>query len=292
MKKINNFEIVSSLNYIQKEITIWGIKLSEKEKEFSDLSIQTQDLKITLNLFLGEYNLKVGVLYVSLDKIKLKIKEYQNRINLAKNKKLSPDDLNNIEAEVKENFSQERRKLDNLETETSNSSEEYDKNLEKEKKKYSDLEAQEELKKLYRKLALKFHPDKSKNEAQRKEFEKIFKEINEAYHNDDLDTLNKYMKQLEREEQIARETLEEKLARLKEEYKVILGIILKINKELEDLKASEIYKLKEKVDQAKGKGRDLLQELATSINLEISENQKILDELISQYKEIIGGIVN
>ena len=292
MKKIGNFEIVYSLNNIQKEISIWEARLSKKEKKVSDLSIQIQNLKITLSLFLGEYNSKIGVLYVSLDKIKLRIKEYQNRINLAKNKKLSKDDLNNIEEEVKENFFQERSKIDNLESETSNSSEEYDKNLEREKKKYSDRESQEELKKLYRKLALKFHPDRAKNEKQRKEFEKIFPEINEAYQNGDLDTLKKYMKQAVREEQIAKETSEEKLARLKKDYKVILGIILKINKELEDLKTSETYKLKEKVDQAKEKGRDLLRELATNINLEISENQKILDKLVIQYKEIMGGIVN
>ena len=71
------------------------------------------------------------------------------------------------------------------------------------------------------------------------------------------------------------------------DYKVILGIILKTNKELEDLRTSETYKLKEKVDQAKKKGRDLLQELAANIKLEISENQIILDKLIAQYKKIM-----
>jgi len=291
MKKIDNFEIVSGLNNIQKEISIWETRMSEKEKKVSDLSIQIQNLKIALNLFLGEYNSKVGVLYISLDKIKLRIKEYQSRINLAKGKKLSPDDLNNIEKKVRENFFQERSKIDNLESETSDSSEEYDKNLEKEKGKYLDHKSLEEQKKLYRKLALRFHPDRAKNEKQRKEFEKIFPEINEAYQNGDLDTLKKYMKQLEREEQIAKETPEEKLARLKKDYEVIMGIILKMCREFEDLKASETYKLKEKIDQAKEKGRDLLQELATNIMLEISENQKILGKLVAQYKEIINGII-
>ncbi|HUS48739.1 MAG TPA: DnaJ domain-containing protein [Candidatus Paceibacterota bacterium] len=291
MMKIDNYEIVSSLNNIQKEIFIWETRLSEKEKKVSDLSIQIQNLKIALNLFLGEYNSKVGVLYISLDKIKLRIKEYQSRINLAKGKKLSPDDLSNIEKEVRGNFFQERSKIDNLESETSDSSEEYDKNLEKEKEKYLDRKSLEKLKKLYRKLALRFHPDRAKNVKQRKEFEKIFPEINEAYQNGDLDTLKKYMKQAEREEQIAKEAPEEKLARLKKDYEIILVIILKTRKEFKDLKASETYKLKEKIDQAKEKGRDLLQELATNIKLEISENQKILDKLIAQYKEIIDEII-
>jgi len=291
MKKIDNFEIVSSLDNIQKEIFIWETRLSEKEKKVSDLSIQIQNLKIALNLFLGEYNSKVGVLYISLDKIKLRIKEYQSRINLAKDKKLSPDDLNNIEEEVKKSFSQERSKVENLESETSDSSEEYDKNLETEKEKYLDRKSLEKQKKLYRKLALRFHPDRAKNEKQRKEFEKIFPEINEAYQNGDLDTLKKYMKQAEREEQIAKEIPEEKLARLKKDYEIILVIILKIQRELEDLKTSETYKLKKKIDQAKEKGRDLIQELATTINLKISENQKILDKLIAQYKEIIDEII-
>jgi len=291
MKKIDNFEIVSGLNNIQKEISIWEARLSEKEKKVSDLSIQIQNLKIALNLFLGEYNSKVGILYINLDKIKLRIKEYQRRINLVKGKKLSLDDLNDIEKEVRGNFFQERSKIDILESETSDSSEEYNKNLEKGKEKYLDRKFPEKLKELYRKLALKFHPDRATNEKQREKFNKIFPEINKAYQNGDLDTLEKYIKQVEREEQIAKETPEEKLARLKKDYQVILGIILKMNRELKDLKASETYKLKEKVDQAKEKGRDLLKELATNIKLEISKNQKILDQLIAQYKEIIGGII-
>ena len=114
--------------------------------------------------------------------------------------------------------------------------------------------------------------------------------INEAYENGDLETLKKYMRQMEREEKIAKETLEEKLARLKKDYEIIRGIITKLHAELEDSKASETYKLKEKVNQAKKKGRDLLQELATNIKEEIVENQMLLDELVIKYRKIIGGL--
>lgn len=136
---------------------------------------------------------------------------------------------------------------------------------------------------------MKFHPDKAKDEKQARKFTKIFAAIAEAYRNGDLETLKKYMKQAEKEEKIAKETPEEKLARLKKEYENVLGIIAKLRAELEDLKANETYKLKERVDQALKEGRDLLQELAINIKEEIAENKAKLNELVAKYRDIIGN---
>ncbi len=231
------------------------------------------------------------MLYVKLDKLRLRIKEYQLRIDLAKGRKISQDSLKNIEEEVSETFTKERRHINELEDEASEFSEEYREYLEQEKEGPTlDTEAQEELKRLYRKLARKFHPDLANDDKQRTEFNKIMSAINEAYKNGDLETLEKYMRQAEREEKIAKETPEEKLARLKEDYEIMLGIIAKLRAELADSEASETYKLREKVNQAKKEGRELLQELATSIQKEIDENQVLLDELVSQYKETIESI--
>ena len=60
---------------------------------------------------------------------------------------------------------------------------------------------------------------------------------------------------------------------------IVLGIIAKLRDELKDLKTSETYKLKEKVERAKKEDRDLLQELADDIKREIEENQAILMNL-------------
>lgn len=285
-------EIVPITSDVQKEISDWEAHVSEKEKELSELSIQIQDIKITLNVFLGEYNSRVGLLYVKLDKLKLKIKEYQRRIEIAQGKSVSQEDLKAIEDEVDEKFSQERHKVDGLEGEAFESSEEYRKHLEEEKREPLDDKVQQECKTLYRKLARRFHPDMAKDNKQRKEFHKIFIAINEAYKNGDLETLKKYMRQAEREEKITKETPKEKLDRLKEDHKIFLGIIAKLRAELEDLKASETYKLKEKVDQAKKEDRDLLQKLAANIKEEIAENQARIDELVADYRKIIGGLAS
>ncbi|OGO24634.1 MAG: hypothetical protein A2Z28_01230 [Chloroflexi bacterium RBG_16_51_9] len=289
--KASSSEIVPATSNAQKEILIWEARIAEKEDEVSELSIQIQNIKNTLKVFLGEYNSRVSSLYVKLDEINLRIKEYQLRIDLAKGRKISQDSLKNIEKEVSETFTEERRHMGDLEDEASEFSEEYREYLEQEKEGPPlDTEAQEKLKQLYRKLARKFHPDLAKNDKQRTEFHKIMSAINEAYKNGDLETLEKYMRQAEREEKIAKETTEEKLARLKQDYEIILGIIAKLSVELAASETSETYKLREKVNQAKKEGGDSLLELATSIQKEIDENQILLDKLVSEYKKTIESI--
>jgi len=289
--KKSGSEIIPGKSDVEEEILSWEMQLAEKEEEASDLSFQVQDLQIKLNIFLGEYNSRVGQLYVKLDKIKLKIKKYQHRIDLAQNKKLSKEDLYTIEEDVEKTFSKEKQKVNELENEATEYTEDYGSHLKK-KKKPLDQEVQEELKILFRKLVFKFHPDRAKDEKERKEYNDIMTKINEAYKNGDLETLRKYMRQAEREEKIAKETPEEKLARLKKEYKKIETIIAKLRKELNVLKTSETYKIKEKVERAKKKGRDLLQELADHIKSEIKESQEFLDKLIFQYKKIFWGLAS
>jgi hypothetical protein len=289
-KKPTKSEIALSTNQVEQEILAWEARLLEKENEASDLSLEIQDIKIVLKLFLGEYYLRVGTLYVNLDRLKLRIREYERRIDVAKGRKLTQEDLESIETEVGETFSRDRRKVDDLENEASESAAEYDRHLEREAKQPLDEEFQQELKRIYRQLALKFHPDKAKDEKQSRKFEKIFVTIKEAYNDGDLETLKKYMKQVEKEERIAKETPADKLARLKKDHERLLGIIAKLQAELEELKTDETYKLKKKVDQGKKEGKDLLQKLANDIEEEITENEATLDNLIAEYKNLIRDV--
>ena len=284
-------QIVHIASQVENEISAWELRLAEKEEELSELSLHLQNVKIELQLFLGEYSSKVGLLYVKLDKLRLRIKEYQLRIDLAQSRRGSQDSLKNIEKEVNETFTEERGNIDELEDEASEFSEQYRSFSKQEEEGLApNNKAQEELKKLYRKLARKFHPDFAKDDKQREKLNKIMAAINEAYKKGDLETLKNYMKQAEREERIAKETPEEKLSRLKEDYRILLSVLAKLHSELEDLEASETYKLRQKVSQAKKEGRDLLRELVISIQKDIDKSQRLLDGLISQYKTIIGSV--
>lgn len=201
-----------------REISELTVLISEKENEASGLSVEIEDLKIELGIFLGEYSSRVGVLYLELDAIKLQIREYELRKNIAERAEFdeSGDD---IEDEIAEAFSDEREKIERMKRENSESSKEREKTIEREKKRsHLGDDAVQEVKKLYKTLALKFHPDKAKGDEARLRNQEIMKEINAAYEEDDLESLKKFCRLADREEKIERETPDEKLARLKTEY--------------------------------------------------------------------------
>ncbi len=52
--KTSSSEIVPATSNAQKEILIWEARIAEKEDEVSELSIQIQNAKIALHVFLRE----------------------------------------------------------------------------------------------------------------------------------------------------------------------------------------------------------------------------------------------
>lgn len=274
---------------LEKEVHFWEENVEEKERQVSDLSVGTQELKIKLSIFEGEYNARVGVLYVKLDKVNLSIKEYELRIKFAKERKLT-DVLQDIENDVSDTFFEEREKINNLEDETSESSKEYKQHLEKEEQSRLDEESKQDLKRLYRELAKKYHPDRSTDKKQSEDYHKIMAEINDAYKAKDIERLRSFAERAEREDKIAKETLEEKLDRLKHDDAVLSGIIAKLEAEFRSLKLSGTQKLMEKVQLAKERGDDLLQQLAAKLKSQIAESQVKLDTLIAEYKELTKNV--
>jgi hypothetical protein len=141
--------------------------LPRKKQEASSLSVKIEDLKIKLNIFLGEYNHRVGKYFVELDKIELNIKEYDHRISLLEKKTLSYSILEETEKDTEEKYWEDRESIDDTEKEVNDSIEEYQK---EEKKSFSD-EVIKKAKIMFRKLAFKYHPDNTKNIEEKRKYE-------------------------------------------------------------------------------------------------------------------------
>ena len=134
-----------------------------------------------------------------------------------------------------------------------------------------------DIKKLYRKLAQKIHPDRARNEADRAWRTQLMAEANQAYGaGDDAGLLEVYALWQEgawRESTAQTESagLDAQLARLKRR-------IAEIESELNRLFGSKLYELFTAANIARRAGRDLLQEMADRLDADIAAARSQLAE--------------
>lgn len=234
-----------------------------KEKLLIELIEEMEHFKIDLSIVKQEYDIKIGRLYLKLDETDLEILKFQKIEDLI-NKGFSFEEAQKV---VEDTLQMRREQIE----------EEY-KRLNEEKKdigkrKIISLEEQEELKKLFHKLAHKFHPDLAGGD------DTMIKKINKAYAEGDLEALRAINQGVDIRK-IDINTIEElrsKLARLEESIRKALH-------EQEQLKGSEWAILKESIEKAKKQKRDILSELAERVVGDIAKKENILDELKKKYE--------
>ncbi|MEX0918479.1 MAG: hypothetical protein WDZ85_00705, partial [Candidatus Paceibacterota bacterium] len=133
-------------------------------------------------------------------------------------------------------------------------------------------EDKEELKKLWRKLAHKYHSDKSGGN------DEMMKKINKAYAEGDLETL-RTIDRTGAGDDIETQTIES----LKNKLAGLETSIKKIYQEYESLKKSEWFILRENIEKAKKHNRDILSELADKVLSDVTKKENQVDELKKKY---------
>jgi hypothetical protein len=235
--------------------------ITEKSKTLLDLTEKIEELKYDLIVIKQEYDIKIGRLYLKLDELNLEILQ-QTKIAEGLKKGLGIKEARKIAEEEtqgeKEKIDKENFRLDEQE----------------EKEKLLSSEEEKELRKVWKELVKKFHPDLALNADDREDREKKMRLINNAYENRDLEKLKSILneKVIEEEEVVSGEMLQERLSD-------ILRAIEKQEQEYADLLKSEWNIWKTNIAKAKKKKRDLFKELETKILEEISQKQIDLQAL-------------
>ena len=236
--------------------------ISEKEKVLIGLVEEIENFKIDLSIVKQEYDIKIGRLYLKLDEVELEILKFKKIEDLI-NKGFSFEEAQKVVEDTlkkrREQIEEEYKKLNEEEKDV-------------EKRKTISKEEQEELKKLFRKLAHKFHPDLTGGD------DTMMKRINKAYTDGDLETL-RAIDQGEGVGSVDIKTIEElkrKLAKLEESIKKALH-------EQEQLKRSEWAILKDSIDKAEKQNRDILSELADKVVEDIAKKENQIEELKKKY---------
>jgi DnaJ-domain-containing protein 1 len=143
-----------------------------------------------------------------------------------------------------------------------------------------DFQPSQNLKKLYREVAKRIHPDLATDKTERKRREKLMAEVNLAYENQDEDKLKNILEEWENSpESVEGEGTAAELIRVIRKISQCMERLTQIKAERKAFLETELYQLKIKVDEAKTSGKDLLAEMSSYLDEQINAAKNRLEEL-------------
>jgi hypothetical protein len=140
----------------------------------------------------------------------------------------------------------------------------------------------DKLKKLYREVARKFHPDLAACPQERQHRHQLMVEINRAYESGADDRLQELLEAGEGLENIGSHgALSAEMILLVRRVAEAKQRLAKIESDIGELAASEIYKLKRRVENAEAAGLDLFADLVAQVDRQIKKARNRLEHLRS-----------
>jgi hypothetical protein len=244
----------------ERELENKRAQLTVLEAELAQHELDLATLKAELTIFEARYLREVGVLYAELDELEAQIAEAQAHLN-------PQDQQAQEQASWARAQAQESAQAAGAAQEPS------------ERKKFI---ASESLKKLYRDIAKSIHPDLATDEAERARRQRLMAEANQAYADGDEARLQVILREWESSpESVKGEGTGAELIRTIRKIAQVEERLRSIEAEIAELKASDLYQLKAKVEKAESEGQDPLAEMASQIKQQITEARKRL-AVISQ----------
>jgi DNA repair exonuclease SbcCD ATPase subunit len=240
-------EIVRSQTPEEKELRRKLSELAKLQAELAQRELDLATLQAELHVFEGIYLRTVGVRLAKLDEINAQIAEAEAR--------LKPKDKK-IQEQAAKSRAQARKSAEAAE---------FTQELRVEK-----FQPSEGLKKLYREVAKAIHPDLAVGEEDRILRQKLMADANRAYEEGDEAKLRAILVEWESSpESVKGEGTAVELVRVIRKIAQVEQRIHTIEIEITQLKESDVYELKTKVEKAEKKGRNLLGEMASQVDEKI-----------------------
>lgn len=237
------------------------IELAKYETTLAQRELELLTFKAELHLFQARYLKILGGLYSRLDDLEARIAEKQARLN-PKNREARKK-ATEARARAEESAKETRSAQQN--SRNSNSENQY------------QFKPTENLKKLYREVAKRIHPDLAADEKQRIQNQQLMAEANRAYEDGDEVKLRSILHQWENgPESVPGDECGARLVRVIRKIAQVKARLRAIDIEFLKLKESSLFQLKTKVEEHEKKGRDLLAEMAVFMSQKIIEAEQRL----------------
>jgi hypothetical protein len=238
-------EITRRLSAEEEELAKKREELALLQAELAERELFLTNLRAELSAFEGQYLRQVGALYAELDEWNAKIAE-----RLAEQE--GTDEARSAAGRARTRAEESKSAVKEAAA------------------KGEGFKASPELKKLFKEVARRIHPDYATDEADRRKREQLMKEANAAYERGDAETLRRILQEYESSPESVRGVgVAADLERVIRQIKQIGARLSQIEVDIAILIDSDIAKLKAKVDAARVEGRELLTEMAEDVRRRI-----------------------
>jgi hypothetical protein len=226
------------------------------ESELAERELRSANLRAEMGAFERQYLHFVGLRYAELDELKAEIAE-----------RLAAEQPSNERAQ------QAARDARGRADETKSSA--GDQTVEEPKA----FESSPEMKRLYREVAKRVHPDLTSDREDRTKRQLLMAEANEAYERGDESKLTRILTEYEcSPEAVQGEGPGAELIRVIRRISQARGRLAEIEAELQELLRSDLYQLKSRLDEAQKHGRDVLKEMVDKVEDQIAQAKRRLED--------------
>jgi hypothetical protein len=224
------------------------------EAELAERELRSANLRAELLSFERRYLHFVGFRYAELDELKAQIaerlaKEYPDDERAQKAAKDARARADETKSTAGEKAAQEPRAF----------------------------KASGEMKRLYREVAKRIHPDLTSNREDRSKRQHLMAEANEAYELGDQTKLTRILTNYEfSPEAVEGDGAGAELIRVIRRISQARSRLAELEAELQELMRSDLYQLKSRTDEAEKSGRDILKEMIRNVDEQIAQAKQRL----------------
>ena len=262
------------------ELARWLARVDTLRGRVADLRAELETLRDALGRFETEYHARVGARFVELDRVRLQIAEYEGR--LARLVAEAAADPERVAREVDDDLAARRAEVDAEEEEIRRYQRAYRQDQEQAP---PDGEVDGELRRLYRDLAKRHHPDLARTEEDRRRREAIMLRVNAAYRARDLAALRALGQEVEVEDPtFTLRPIRERLAWAMREVERLDTLLAGLADELGAARRSETHRLW--VRQEAGEG--VVEALEADLGEELTRGRERLAELADLYRRVVA----
>lgn len=145
------------------------------------------------------------------------------------------------------------------------------------------FESTPEMKRLYREVAKRIHPDLTSDRNDRAKRQQLMAEANQAYERGDQERLAKILTEYEHSpEAVEGEGAGAELVRVIRRVSQARSRLAEIEAEMQELLRSDLYQLKSRVDDAEKSGREILKEMIAKVEEQIALAKQRLENPAEQ----------